>query len=75
VARIYRARTLAGAEKRVRQLQARIQEYELICKRLQSEQVALAMLAAGKPMFYNPIHVAKALKLRDAVLRRAGKIP
>lgn len=37
-------------------------------KRTKEDLMLLAMLASGKPYFGNPIHLAKAKRLRDKIL-------
>jgi hypothetical protein len=66
---VYRAKTLRGAETRVRQLLKTLREYDKICDRLKLERRTLAKLAAEGPCFYNPLDAMAAEILRDKILR------
>ncbi len=65
-----RFRSIESAERRIRQLQRRIQDYEAICARKTDELHLLAKLAATGPAFFNPLEAAAAEKIRDALLHR-----
>lgn len=68
--RTYKAKTLKGAEERVRMLEKRIREYEDICTRLIGERIALAKLAATGPAFLDPMHAWKAEWIRNTILEK-----
>jgi len=72
----YKAKTISGAERRVRRLEGQLNKltgecvsWESMARRVVEERDILALLAADKPMFDNPILVIEAKKLRDRVLR------
>lgn len=64
----YRARTLAGATKRVRRLQKMLREYGAEMREMVAERRALAKLAAEGPAFHNPLEAMAAERLRDRIL-------
>jgi succinate dehydrogenase flavin-adding protein (antitoxin of CptAB toxin-antitoxin module) len=66
----YVAKTLSGAQARVRQLQRQIREIDKLLGQFAKERVMLAKLAADTPQFYNPIIVAEAKQIRDRILAR-----
>lgn len=66
----YIAKTLSGAQARVRQLQRQIHERDELLKQFDLERVMMAKLAADSPQFYNPIIVAEAKRIRDRILSR-----
>jgi len=68
----YKGTTLAGASRRIQQLQNQIIELDSICCRLKDERVMLAKLAATGPAFFNPMDAWKAEKVRDEILKRCG---
>lgn len=72
----YRARTLAGAEKRVRsgvkrirRLDAKIRELQSELGRLLHERRLLAKACADGPAFDKPLWAIQAYNLRDRILR------
>lgn len=71
----YKAKSISGAERKVRRLQKTVAEYEAIIDRFKHEQMMLAKLAATGPAFMNPFNVIAAEKLRDDLLRREGMNP
>lgn len=70
-----RFKSIESAERRIRQLQRRIQDYEAICARKTDELHLLAKLAATGPAFFNPLEAAAAEKIRDALLHRMRMNP
>lgn len=68
----YTARTLAGATRRVRQLEDQICVLDAIARRYRDERRLLAMLAARTPQFDNPLVVMEVEKLRDEILRKGA---
>lgn len=66
---IYKAKSLTGAERRVRQLERNYKRLDELAGRWRKERQLLAMLAADGPCFSNPILVAKAKQMRDEILR------
>lgn len=67
----YKAKTLSGAQKRVRQLESRIVRLAAIHHR---ERVLLALLASGSHNFQSPYNEVAARKLRDSILRDIGRL-
>ena len=65
----YKAKSLAGAQRRVRELQKQIESWSEICDRVIRERNLMAMLAAETPQFSNPLDVAEAKQIRDRVLK------
>lgn len=65
----YKAKSLSGAQARVRQLMKHIDTYESICVRMRAELIACAKLAADGPAFSNPLDVMDAKRIRDRVLK------
>ncbi|MEM9790850.1 MAG: hypothetical protein AAF842_10660 [Planctomycetota bacterium] len=68
------------AKRRVRELQRIVdQQAALLGERrdelasLRLERLTLARLAADRPQFDNPLHVADAKRLRDRVLEEAAR--
>lgn len=70
-----RFKSLENAERRVRLLEQRIKEYEVICGRKDAELNLLARLAATGPAFFNPLTAAEAECVRDARLRNLHMHP
>lgn len=65
----YKAKTLSGAQSRVRDLEKVRAKMEKLLRQYQQERRLLAMLAADGPCFDNPIVVAEAKQMRNNVLR------
>lgn len=65
----YKAKSLRGAESRVRQLQKQIAVRDELLIRFDYERKMLAKLAAETPQFDNPLVVLEAKQIRDHVLR------
>lgn len=70
-----RFKTLENAERRVRLLERRLQEYEDICRMKNAELDLLAKLAAAGPAFFNPLEAAAAELTRNTRLRMLGMYP
>ncbi len=64
----YRARTLAGATKRVNELEAHLRHVDELAQKYRAERNLLAMLAAKTPQFFNPLDAARASTIRDEIL-------
>lgn len=62
-----RFKTIENAEKRIRLLERRIQQYESICNRMEREKEMLAMLAARAPSFSDASAEAEAKRLLSEV--------
>ncbi len=73
--RPYKARSLSGAQAKVRHLQKMLNAEStartlVIAERnrFRHERNVLAKLACDRPMFYSPLHVVEAKKLRDQII-------
>lgn len=64
----YKARTLSGAQDRVRRLENLNARLMAMLDRWDQERKLLARLAADTPQFDNPLQVAEAKQLRDSIL-------
>jgi hypothetical protein len=64
----YKAKSLAGAQRRVRDLERQISERNTLLERWAHERLMLAKLAAETPQFFNPLTVMEAQQIRDAIL-------
>lgn len=64
----YKARTLAGATKRVNELEAHLRHVDELAQKYRTERNLMARLVAKTPQFDNPIHVMEAEKIRDEIL-------
>ena len=73
--KLYKAKSLAGAEMRVRELQRQLREANEILERWAMERKLLAKLAAKGPCFDNPLIVFDAEKIRDGILKNCGLAP
>lgn len=67
--RPYTAKSISGAQTRVRQLERLYRELNEIAERYYQERNQLAKLAADGAAFLNPLHVAEAKQTRDRVLK------
>jgi len=65
----YKAKSLSGAQARVRLLMRRIDRYEELLDQMKYERLMLAKLSSKEPMFYNPLDVWQAEAIRDRVLK------
>ena len=66
----YKAKSLAGAQRRVRELQSQIETWSAICDQLQRDRNLMARLAAETPQFFNPLDLMEAKKTRDLILKQ-----
>lgn len=73
--RPYKAKSLSGAQRKVRELLKRLEAYDQVLTRFHTERLILAKLAAKGPAFYNPIEAARAEALRDKLLKQQGMNP
>ena len=73
--RAYKAKSLSGAERKVRDMQKVIDSLKDVIARFDAERVMLAKLAAKGPAFYNPLEAAAAEKIRDELLNQIGLNP
>lgn len=66
----YKAKTITGAQQRVRLLERRLDFAHKLLERYARERMLLARLASKTPQFSNPLEVLDAEKLRDNILAR-----
>lgn len=71
----YKAKSLTGAQARVRQLLKQQATTTELLDRYAWERVELAKLASKTPMFFNPLDAIVAGNVRDRILREKGLIP
>lgn len=71
----YVARTITGAQRRVRQLENQVALWRKMHEVAAQERDACALLAAEGPAFKNPLRIIEAKKIRDRVLWRMGLNP
>jgi hypothetical protein len=71
----YTAKSLAGAQRRVRELEKQIKELDKALGRRMEECKILAKLAAKGPTFFNPLEIWEAEKVRDHELRNMNMNP
>lgn len=64
----YKAKTITGAQARVRMLERRIQKMDEMIGRIAAERRLMARLAADTPQFSSPLDVRAAKKIRDRIL-------
>ena len=69
----YKAKTLKGAQTRVRQLQKQITACHDLLNRFDYERKMLAKLAAETAQFYNPLDVLEAKRIRDHLLKQPNE--
>lgn len=74
MSRPYRAKTIAGAQEKVRALQRECAELSRKVGQYYADRIALAKLAAEGPCFYNPLDAFAAKHIRDEVLRDCCKM-
>lgn len=65
----YKAKSLKGAQTRVRQLVKQIVTLHELLNRFALERELMAKLAADSPQFDNPLVVYEAKKIRDRILK------
>ena len=66
----YKAKSLAGAQRRVRQLETQIESWSAVCDQVIKDRNLMAKLAAETPQFFNPLVVMEAKKTRDLILKQ-----
>ncbi len=66
----YKAKSLSGAQSRVRQLSKQVAERDQLLERWSYERRMLAKLAAETPQFFNPLVAMEAKQIRDEILSR-----
>jgi len=71
----YKAKSLAGAQRRVRELQKQLQERDRYAVIYRSQALLMAKLAAKGPVFYSPLEAMEAETLRDKLLAQQGINP
>lgn len=67
----YKAKTLSGAQRRVRELERLVEKQSALLAEFDCERKMLAKLSARTPQFYNPLDVMAAEKVRDRILHSA----
>ncbi len=72
--KLYQAKSLAGAQRRVRELSKQLKQMSDVLTRFQLERNLLAKLAAKGPAFYNPLDVYAAEQLRDRILAQVWNL-
>lgn len=70
----YKAKTITGAERRVRELQRDLRRVRKLLAEYASERRALARLAAETPQFSNPLDVWEAKAIRDRILSASQRL-
>lgn len=65
----YKAKTLAGAQRRVRELEVQLNAWREVTDKIARERTMLAKLAADTPQFFNPLDVMEAKQIRDRILK------
>ena len=67
----YVAKSISGAQRKVRELQRQIVQRDALLHEWHMERVQLAKLAADTPQFYNPLFAMEAKQIRDRILKHA----
>lgn len=67
----YKAKSLIGAQRRVRELQKQVRDRDNLLNTFDKERRLLAELSADTPQFYNPLVVMEAKQIRDRILKGA----
>lgn len=67
----YKARSLKGAQARVRNLMQKLHNLDELTRRYIRERNVMAKLAAECPAFYNSLEVYEAKNLRNEILAHA----
>lgn len=70
MAKPYQAKTLSGAQARVRLLERRLREMDALLGKYQDDLETMLKLAADGPAFNNPIEAAVAKGRRNVLLRQ-----
>lgn len=68
----YQAKSINGAQRRVRQLQKQLDECHRLLGQFAKERLLLAKLAATGPAFFNPLEAFAAEDVRDKILAQNG---
>lgn len=71
----YKAKSLAGAERRVRELMKTVKVLDATLGQYMREGEMLAQLAADGPCFSNPFKIIEAKEVRDRWLRNMNLNP
>jgi hypothetical protein len=71
----YKAKTITGAQARVRQLENLVRQYDRLSTRLNNERNLMAKMAADGPCFFNPLDAMAAKVVRDRILKEIGHKP
>lgn len=71
----YKAKSLTGAQRRVRELQQQIVALNNLLNQWNRDRIALAKLAATGPAFFNPLEAIAAEQIRDAILAKLKMNP
>lgn len=74
MSKLYTPRSLPAAQRTARYLRKQLNEAHEQIKKLHTERVALAKLAAKGPCFFNPLDVMQAEKYRDQILLQYCKM-
>lgn len=72
--KLYKSKSLASAQKRVRQLQRQVADRDELLNQFDRDRRLLAMLAADTPQFFNPLVAMEAKNVRNRILA-SGKTP
>lgn len=67
--KLYRAKSLSGAQARVRQLEKQVAECHALLDDFDVDRKLMAMLAAETRQFFNPLHAIEAKRRRDEILK------
>lgn len=65
----YKAKSMAGAQRRVRELEKQVAAWREVAEKFHEERTLLAKLSAETPQFFNPLDVMEAKKIRDSILK------
>jgi hypothetical protein len=71
----YKAKTLSGAQAKVRQMERNYRKLDAIAARYMHERDQLALMCADGPAFYHPLAAMAARTIRDRVLKENGYKP
>jgi hypothetical protein len=71
----YKAKSLSGAQSKVRRQQKLITEMHELLEQFDRERKLLALLAAKGPAFSNPLVAMAAEKIRDGILFKMNMNP
>jgi hypothetical protein len=68
VSKPYKAKSITGAQIRVRQLERLLGKYKDLVNKFDKDRILLAKLAAKTPQFFDPLVAMEAEQLRDRIL-------